>query len=287
MELSQQSRSLCWSHLLCRSRTEGPIGSQSVGAAASRSASWQERRTPAALCSYRAARAGWQTPATAGLGKSVCSLPPARLYPDGAGYREPSSGDARSPAGARPSSQTVLGPPSGPAAPSPAAARPAEPRSELAAEARGPAASSRAPPRPGRRRALPPALRGGTRPVPGEGLVLRGSPSRPPARGQQPSGAPAWADFGGRQGRSGAGLARPVRCPGPGGGPRNDVPRSAAPSRPPQKRPCAGPVIANHQSPLITADEAGGGGAFPGAGCAGGSGEPCPGGAGAEGGTRP
>lgn len=95
MELSQQSRSLCWSHLLCRSRTEGPIGSQSVGAAASRSASWQERRTPAALCSYRAARAGWQTPATAGLGKSVCSLPPARLYPDGAGYREPSSGAGR------------------------------------------------------------------------------------------------------------------------------------------------------------------------------------------------
>lgn len=50
----------------------------------------------------------------------------------------------------------------------------------------------------------------------------------------------------------------------------------------PQKRPCAGPIIANHQSPLITADEAGGGGAFPGAGRAGGSGELCPAGAGAS-----
>lgn len=120
----------------------------------------------------------------------------------------------------------------------------------------------------------------------GRGLGPSGL-SIPPARSREPSGAPAWAEFGGRQGRSTAGLARPVRCPGPGGGPRNAVPRSAAPSRPPQKRPCAGPVIANHQSPLITADEAGGGGAFPGAGCAGGSGEPCPGGAGAEGGTRP
>lgn len=214
MELSQQSRSLCWSHLLCRSRTEGPIGSQSVGAAASRSASWQERRTPAALCSYRAARAGWQTPATAGLGKSVCSLPPARLYPDGAGYREPSSGAGR-PVPGRSAAETVLGPPSGPAAPSPAAARPAEPRSEPAAEARGPAASSRAPPRPGRRRALPPALRGGTRPVPGEGLVLRGSPSRPPAASSRRERRPGPTSGDGRAGAETGWLA-PSAVPGPG-----------------------------------------------------------------------
>lgn len=44
------------------------------------------------------------------------------------------------------------------------------------------------------------------------------------------------------------------------------LPSGAAGPAPPDKRPlCARPVIGNHQSPVIIADEAGGGGAFPGA----------------------
>lgn len=49
---------------------------------------------------------------------------------------------------------------------------------------------------------------------------------------QEPSGASDRAVSGRWWGRGGAGPARPVRCPGPGGGPRKDVPSCTAPSRP-------------------------------------------------------
>lgn len=109
--------------------------------------------------------------------------------------------------------ERVLGPPSGPAAPSPAAARPAEPRSEPAAEVRGPAAGGRAPPRPGWRRALPPALRGGSPAGAWRGLGPSGLPI-PPARSQRP-GAVGSAGLGRLRGtagpeRSRAGSPRPL-----------------------------------------------------------------------------
>lgn len=144
--------------------------------------------------------------------------------------------------------------------------------------------------------AVAPERRGRARPMPGE---VRSVGAPEPARRRCPRAAPRRARPSAAAGSVGPGRLRGAVGPGRGG-PGSPRPFSRARGRPeegcaerrgpvpsPQKRPCAGPVIANHQSPLITADEAGGGGAFPGAGRAGGSGERCPAGAGAEGGTRP
>lgn len=96
------------------------------------------------------------------------------------------------------------------------------------------------------------------------------SPGRSPRRlgRQERRPGPAPGDGGARAGRSGPGSPRPLSRAR--GQPEEGCAERRGPVPSPQKRPCAGPVIANHQSPLITADEAGGGGAFPGAGRAGG-----------------
>lgn len=204
--------------------------------------------------------------------------PPARqafgaAAPDGEGRRDPSGGERRAERRGGESLRPTVNqpvsfppctgrdrvsrppPPPAPPRPAPSAGRPHGTARRVAAERRG------------RTRCLAWSVPSG---LSGSAVKSRHRPSerRPGPSPQAQSGADSPRPSSQTQGRIGC-AARHGPVPAP------------------QKRPCAGPIIANHQSPLITADEAGGGGAFPGADRAGGSGELCPAGAGAEGGTRP
>lgn len=225
---------------------------------------------------------------------------PAWSCPDGAGHRRPPTPPRGAQrliprSGSRPPSPFPLWP-------SPASGRPRglpRPRAARARRSPGGPAPSRPPRlrglkggRPDSARRSPRAREGGGRPSGAarsprsggaaagarRGPVRRGARARPapvsPGRSPRRLGrqerrpGPAPGDGGARAGRSGPGSPRPLSRAR--GQPEEGCAERRGPVPSPQKRPCAGPVIANHQSPLITADEAGGGGAFPGAGRAGG-----------------